>query len=154
MLHTSITIAGGFLHIIFLVSFQKYIYFFRQRWTFSTLLVCYCIAFVLTSRFYYFLPLGPRYSGKGKSYGPAPFVGPPSEQTGLPDQGWGFPPHSMSHRNSMPFRPPPLEGPIPVSSRGMFSFCTELSLLFEVAKVISDQFVILLCIFFLFSCVC
>lgn len=154
MLHMSITIAGGFLHIIFLVSFRKYIYFFRQRWTFLMLLVCYCIVSVLTSRFYYFLPLGPQYSGKGKSYGPAPFVGPPSEQTRLPDQGWGFPPRSMSHRNSMPFRPQPLEGPIPVSSRGIFSFCTELSLLFEVAKVISDQFVILLCIFFLFSCVC
>ncbi|EXB39341.1 hypothetical protein L484_025036 [Morus notabilis] len=66
---------------------------------------------------------GPPYPGKGKSYGPVPFVGPPSEQTRLPDQGWRFPPRSMSHRNSVPFRPPPLEGPIPVSSRGVFTFC-------------------------------
>lgn len=87
----------------------------------------YSLLYFISADIYAFIfcfpALGPPYPGKGKSYGPVPFVGPPSEQTRLPDQGWRFPPRSMSHRNSMPFRPPPLEGPIPVSSRGMLTFC-------------------------------
>lgn len=58
-----------------------------------------------------------RYPDKGKtSYGTAPFHGPPCEPTRLPGQGWRYPPRSMNHRDSMPFRPP-FEGPIPVNGR-------------------------------------
>ncbi|KAM2898819.1 hypothetical protein COP2_008316 [Malus domestica] len=61
---------------------------------------------------------GPRYPDKGKtSYGTDPYSGPPCETTRGPGQGWRHPPRSMSHRDSMPFRPP-FEGPIPVTGRG------------------------------------
>ncbi|KAM1169409.1 hypothetical protein ACFX13_031904 [Malus domestica] len=61
---------------------------------------------------------GPRYPDKGKmSYGTGPYGGPPCEPTRGPGQDWRYPPRSMSHRDSMPFRPP-FEGPIPITGRG------------------------------------
>ncbi|PON52850.1 RNA polymerase II-binding domain containing protein [Trema orientale] len=92
---------------------------------------------------------GPRYPGKGKSYGPAPFVGPPSEHTRVHNQGWRFPPRSMSHRNSMPYRPPPLEGPIPVADLNfMFSVYREIHLVNIVRSVMESDvaaFVLAIC---------
>ncbi|XP_068311945.1 protein HUA2-LIKE 2-like isoform X2 [Pyrus communis] len=61
---------------------------------------------------------GPRYPDKGKmSYGTGPYAGPPCEPTRGPGQDWRYPPRLMSHRDSMPFRPP-FEGPIPITGRG------------------------------------
>ncbi|XVF21811.1 hypothetical protein REPUB_Repub12eG0122100 [Reevesia pubescens] len=51
---------------------------------------------------------GPRYSDKAKeSYGRGPYGGPQCEPTRFPNQGWGFNPPGMNHRNSFPVRPPP-----------------------------------------------
>lgn len=48
---------------------------------------------------------------------PAPYGFHPCESTRMPGHGWRFPPRSMNHRNSMPFRPP-FEDAIPVANRG------------------------------------
>lgn len=58
--------------------------------------------------------VGPRYQDKGV---PSPYGCHPCESTRIPDHGWRFPPRSMNHRNSMPFRPP-FEDAIPVANRG------------------------------------
>ncbi|KAJ1405114.1 RNA polymerase II-binding domain [Sesbania bispinosa] len=57
---------------------------------------------------------GPRYQDKAV---PAPYGCHPCESTRIPGHGWRFPPRSMNHRNSMPFRPP-FEDAIPVANRG------------------------------------
>ncbi|KAI9119420.1 hypothetical protein K1719_010095 [Acacia pycnantha] len=57
---------------------------------------------------------GSRYHDRGV---PAPYGCHPYESAGLPDHGWRFPPRSMNHRNSMPFRQP-FEDAIPMASRG------------------------------------
>ncbi|CAL0320582.1 unnamed protein product [Lupinus luteus] len=49
---------------------------------------------------------------------PPPYGCHPCESTRLPGHGWRFPPRSMEHRNSMPFRPPPFYDAIPVANRG------------------------------------
>ncbi|XWS46789.1 hypothetical protein CRYUN_Cryun14cG0098300 [Craigia yunnanensis] len=60
---------------------------------------------------------GPRNVDKAKaSYGHGSYGGPQCEPTRLPNQGWGFHPPAMNHRNSFPVRPPP-EGVVPVGSR-------------------------------------
>lgn len=64
---------------------------------------------------------GPLYPDKAKmpySHSRPPYNGPPCEPTGIPNQWWPCPPRPMNHRNSMPIRPPPSEGAIPVASRG------------------------------------
>ncbi|KAK6260122.1 hypothetical protein SCA6_014596 [Theobroma cacao] len=62
---------------------------------------------------------GPQYADKVKaSYGHGSYGGPQCEPTRLPNQGWGFHPPAMNHRNSFPVRPPP-EGVVPVGSRGL-----------------------------------
>jgi hypothetical protein len=48
---------------------------------------------------------------------PSPYGCHPCEPPRIPDHGWRFPPRSMNHRNSMPFRPP-FEDSIPVTNRG------------------------------------
>ncbi|OMP04990.1 Tudor/PWWP/MBT superfamily protein [Corchorus olitorius] len=64
---------------------------------------------------------GPRYDDKVKaSYGHGSYGGGPQcEPTRMPNQGWGYHPPAMNHRNSFPVRPPP-EGAVPVGSRGRF----------------------------------
>ncbi|XVF72455.1 hypothetical protein PTKIN_Ptkin12aG0122700 [Pterospermum kingtungense] len=60
---------------------------------------------------------GLRYADKAKaSYGHGPYGGPQCEPARFPNQGWGFHPPAMNHRNSFPVRPPP-EGVVPVGSR-------------------------------------
>ncbi|KAE9589203.1 putative PWWP domain-containing protein [Lupinus albus] len=49
---------------------------------------------------------------------PPPYSCHPCESSRLPEHGWRFPPRSMDHRNSMPFRPPPFYDAIPVANRG------------------------------------
>ncbi|CBI32351.3 unnamed protein product, partial [Vitis vinifera] len=64
---------------------------------------------------------GPLYPDKAKmpySHSRPPYNGPPCEPTGIPNQWWPCPPRPTNHRNSMPIRPPPSEGAIPVASRG------------------------------------
>ncbi|RVX20823.1 Protein HUA2-like 3 [Vitis vinifera] len=63
---------------------------------------------------------GPLYPDKAKmpySHSRPPYNGPPCEPTGIPNQWWPCPPRPTNHRNSMPIRPPPSEGAIPVASR-------------------------------------
>lgn len=43
----------------------------------------------------------------------------PCEPMRPPNQGWGFPPGPMHHRNPVPSRPP-CDGSIPVAARGLF----------------------------------
>nr|AFK34857.1 unknown [Medicago truncatula] len=57
---------------------------------------------------------GPRYHDEDM---PSPYGCHPCEPPRIPDHGWRFPPRSMNHRNSMPFRPP-FEDAIPVTNRG------------------------------------
>ncbi|XP_028762210.1 protein HUA2-LIKE 2 isoform X2 [Neltuma alba] len=57
---------------------------------------------------------GSRYQDRGV---PPPYGCHPCESAGLPDHGWRFPPRSMNHRNSMPFRQP-FDDAIPMASRG------------------------------------
>ncbi|XP_054808089.1 protein HUA2-LIKE 2 [Prosopis cineraria] len=57
---------------------------------------------------------GSRYQDRGA---PTPYGCHPCESARLPDHGWRFPPRSMNHRNSMPFRQP-FEDAIPMASRG------------------------------------
>ncbi|XWS31608.1 hypothetical protein CRYUN_Cryun23aG0090900 [Craigia yunnanensis] len=60
---------------------------------------------------------GPRYADKAKaSYDHSSYGGPQCEPTRFPNQGWGFHPPAMNHRNSFPVRLPP-EGVVPVGSR-------------------------------------
>ncbi|GKU86638.1 hypothetical protein SLEP1_g1138 [Rubroshorea leprosula] len=60
---------------------------------------------------------GPCYPDRDRaSYGPSSYGHPPCEPARFPNQGWGYPPRDMNHRNSFPMRPPP-EGAVPVGSR-------------------------------------
>ncbi|XP_022728456.1 protein HUA2-LIKE 3-like isoform X2 [Durio zibethinus] len=59
----------------------------------------------------------PHYADKAKAfYGHVSYGGPQCESTRLPNQGWGFHPPAMNHRDSFPVRLPP-EGVVPVGSR-------------------------------------
>lgn len=59
---------------------------------------------------------GPRYPDRVKaSHGPNSYGHPPCEPPRYPNQGWGYPPREMDHRNSFPRRPPPEDA---VGSRG------------------------------------
>ena len=117
--------AGGFLHHLSLVSFFKYIFTEDIREQSAVInLSCLCLSgdtwlYIILC----FLLLGPCYADKAKaSYGHGSYGGPQCEPTRLPDQGWGFHPPAMNHRNSFPVRPPP-EGAVPVGSRGLHFSC-------------------------------
>jgi len=77
---------------------------------FSFLLIC-----ILKVSFFYWV--GPRYHDEDM---PSPYGCHPCEPPRIPDHGWRYPPRSMNHRNTMPFRPP-FEDAIPVTNRGSSS---------------------------------
>ena len=76
---------------------------------------------IIFSFFLEFLPPGSRYHDEGV---PAPYGCHPCESTRLPGHRWRFPPQSMNHWDSMPYRPP-FEDAIPVANRGMHSPCQQ-----------------------------
>ena len=60
---------------------------------------------------------GPQYADKAKaSYGHGSYGGSQCKPTRFPNQGWGFHPPAMNHRNSFPVKLPS-EGVVPVGSR-------------------------------------
>lgn len=65
--------------------------------------------------------LGPNYRDSGRiSYAQGRYGGPLREPPAT-NHGWPFPPRPMHHRQVMPRRPS-LDGPIPVSSRGLLLY--------------------------------
>ncbi|MFQ6633593.1 hypothetical protein Gotur_012316 [Gossypium turneri] len=68
---------------------------------------------------------GPWYADNANSsygHGHGSYGGPQCEPTRFPNEGWGFRPPPMDHRNFFPGRPP-AEGMVPIGSRGSHFSC-------------------------------